>query len=88
MPQSSGKNPLELAAEWVGRITAVGIEMVLPGLGGKWLDDRWGTTPVLMVLGFGIGMAAGLWHLIVMTSSANKVKKNDSGDARKENQQE
>jgi Putative F0F1-ATPase subunit Ca2+/Mg2+ transporter len=66
---SNGSSPLSSAIEWVGRITAVGLEMVLPGLAGKWLDDRWGSAPLLTFVGFGLGMVAGIWHLLIMTSA-------------------
>ena len=44
-------------------------EMVLPGLGGQWLDDRLGSRPLLTFLGFAFGLTAGVWHLTVMTRS-------------------
>jgi F0F1-type ATP synthase assembly protein I len=66
---SNGGSPLSSAIEWVGRITAVGLEMVLPGLAGRWLDDRLGTSPLLTFVGFAFGMVAGIWHLLVMTSA-------------------
>jgi hypothetical protein len=69
---SDPKDPLALAAEWVGRIIAVGFEMVLPGLGGKWLDDRWGSGPVFTLIGFGLGMTFGIWHLLIMTSAKQR----------------
>ena len=55
--------------EWVSRIVTVGLEMVLPGLLGAWLDHRWGSSPWLMVAGFGFGIVGGIWHLIVLTAS-------------------
>lgn len=66
------KDPVALAAEWVGRIIAVGIEMVLPGLAGKWLDDRWGVGPLCTLIGFGLGMTVGIWHLLVMTTAKQR----------------
>jgi hypothetical protein len=56
--------------EWVSRITAVALEMVLPGLGGQWLDRRWGTS-FLGLLGFALGMTVGIWHLLQMTRALN-----------------
>ena len=50
---------------WVARMTTVILEMVLPGLGGQWLDSRWGTN-FLVVIGFGLGFAVGLFHLLQM----------------------
>lgn len=82
MASSGGpKDPLALAAEWVGRILAVGLEMVLPGLGGKWLDDRWGSGPLLTLVGFGLGMTIGIWHLLIMTSAKQRDRR-PPGDQR------
>jgi hypothetical protein len=52
--------------EWVSRITTVALMMVLPGIGGTWLDSHW-ETKFLGPLGFVVGMSAGIWHLIVIT---------------------
>jgi hypothetical protein len=46
---------------WVGRITAIGLTMVLPGIVGSWLDYRLGTAfcePAGFVLGFFAGLAS------------------------------
>ncbi len=58
-----------LALEWVSRILVVSAEMVLPGLLGKWLDDRWGVS-FLGLLGFALGMSLGVFHLLAMTRRA------------------
>jgi len=58
--------PLAVAMEWVSQITTVVAEMVLPGLAGQWLDDRWGTG-FLALVGFALGLTVGIWHLIAMT---------------------
>ena len=60
------------AMEWVGRIMALALEMVLPGIGGTWLDGRWGTGPVLTIAGFLLGTVGGLGHLLWMTAADNK----------------
>lgn len=54
------------AVNWVARITTVGLEMVLPGLGGLWLDSRFGTH-FLGALGFAVGVALGLWQMVKFT---------------------
>ena len=51
--------------EWVSRITTVALEMVLPGVAGQWLDRRWGTN-FLGLAGFALGLAVGVWHLLLM----------------------
>jgi len=62
---------MALAMEWVSKITTVGLEMVLPAIGGAYLDRRWGTQYWALV-GLGVGFSVGMWHLLQMT----KVKRN------------
>ena len=58
-----------LAMEWVSRITTISLEMVLPALGGYWLDTSWGTKPLFTLLGAALGPAVGFWHLIRLAGS-------------------
>ena len=57
-------------------------EMVLPGLAGLWLDERFGTRFLVMV-GFAVGLVVGIWHLIWMTSrdEAKDAKQTRQGDS-------
>jgi ATP synthase protein I len=56
------------AMAWVSRITSISIEMVLPGLIGYYLIDRWlGTKVVFLILGLIVGFAGGIWQLIKLT---------------------
>jgi hypothetical protein len=64
LPGSSSSLALGLA--WAYRIIAVSAEMVLPGLLGNWLDERLGAH-FLVFVGFGLGITAGIWHLLLMT---------------------
>lgn len=66
MPDSPSS--LSLGFAWAYRILAVAAEMVLPGLLGSWLDGRLGTQ-FLALLGFGLGITLGIWHLLLMTRS-------------------
>jgi F0F1-type ATP synthase assembly protein I len=50
----------------------VSLEMVLPGVAGYVVDRRVGIEPLLTVVGFGLGMVLGIWHLIRMTRSAEE----------------
>ena len=64
-------SPVGDAFAWAGRIMAVGLIMVLPGVGGSWLDNRLETSwwePAGFVLGF----IAGLTALIQLTRTARK----------------
>jgi hypothetical protein len=54
--------------EWAYRVFAVVVVMVGPGLAGNWLDRRWGTG-FLALVGFALGLTAGVAYLIAMTKS-------------------
>jgi cyanate permease len=71
VPNEQSRHPYAVAMAWVSRITTVALEMVLPGLVGIWLDRRWGTSPWITLLGFGLGMTLAIWHLIQMTRGSN-----------------
>lgn len=66
-------SPLDLSwmaepTNWVARFTTVVLEMVLPGLAGLWLDNQL-ETQVLTLLGLGLGVSLGMWHLIALTQN-------------------
>jgi len=58
------------------KLASVGIEFslsVLIGLlGGRWLDEKLGTAPWLMIVGLLLGVSAGLRSLIKTARLANK----------------
>lgn len=66
VPSGDRRPPLAVAMEWVSQITTVVAEMVLPGVAGQWLDQRWNTR-FLALSGFALGLTVGIWHLIAMT---------------------
>lgn len=65
---------MALATEWVARIFAISLLMILPGVAGQWLDARLGTG-FLSFVGFCLGFCAGLGGLLAM------VKKTSSSGA-------
>jgi ATP synthase protein I len=56
-----------IAMQWVSRITSIGIEMVLPGVIGYWIDQRLGTKIVFLILGLIVGFVGGIMQLIKLT---------------------
>jgi hypothetical protein len=60
------------AMEWVSRVLAICVVMVLPGLGGGWLDKRYGTS-FWTLSGFVFGFVSGFTALILL------VKRDDGG---------
>lgn len=60
------------AMVWVSRITSISMEMVIPGLIGYYLLDRWlGTKVVFLILGLILGLVGGIWQLIKLTKQNN-----------------
>ena len=60
------------AMVWVSRITSISMEMVVPGLIGYYLLDRWlGTKVVFLILGLILGLVGGMWQLIKLTKQNN-----------------
>jgi hypothetical protein len=75
---------MAIAAAWVSRLTAISLEMVVPGLIGYWLDQKLGSRIVLTLIGFGIGLSLGTWHLIRLAQTGEQGKpsggENNSSD--------
>jgi hypothetical protein len=55
----------------------VALEMVLPGLAGYWLDKQLGTVVLFTLVGFGLGTTAAVIHLIQMTRTDERRKRNN-----------
>lgn len=64
----------------LAELSAIGMTMVLAtviGLAGGYYADRWlGTKPWLMLLGLGLGVAAGFVSLVRSVRSAERKMKN------------
>ncbi len=61
-------HPMALAMEWVSRIMAIAMVMLLPGFLGQWLDRRFGTT-FLVPVGLVVGLTVGMAVLIYLTKN-------------------
>jgi ATP synthase protein I len=60
------------AMAWVSRITSISMEMVVPGLIGYYILDRWlGTKVLFLILGLILGLIGGIWQLIRLTKQNN-----------------
>lgn len=64
IPQRKDDNPWKAIA----LVSAIGIELaisVLLGVWiGRWMDGRFGTDPVFLLIGIFAGMAVGIWAVI------------------------
>ena len=75
MARRSKEEPRELrnrliwedTSAWIGRIFAIMIFMVGPGVGGVWLDRQLGTK-FLAAIGFVVGTVLGMTALLVLVN--------------------
>ena len=71
MEQRDDRSPFALAYEWSARITSISLELVVPVLIGYWLDQRWGTLPLLLIVGVILGFATATLSLLRLTKPPN-----------------
>lgn len=60
------------AMHWVSQVTTIALEMVLPALGGYWLDNRWGTAPGFTIAGAVLGFFVSMQHLLQLAKKMNE----------------
>ncbi len=75
---SDGRSALALAYAWAWRVIAISLEMVIPGLVGYWIDSRLGTKALFVLLGFLLGMAVGVLHLLQIARGSTNSSKDDA----------
>lgn len=63
-PKDDDRSLIARAWGWSTQVTAIALEMVVPGVVGLWIDRLLGTVMVFLVLGVIFGMTAGLMHLV------------------------
>lgn len=55
----NGRSPIAVGLQWATRITSVSMMVVIPTGIGWWCDQRWGTSPWLLLTGVAVGLATG-----------------------------
>ena len=80
MRSPDDRSPMARGMEMVARVMAAAMMMVLPGLGGQWLDRQLGTG-WLVLLGFTFGISVSIYYLIVITRP--EIRSGDDGSQRK-----
>lgn len=83
MPRQDSEPPMVAASRWVSEIINIALQMCLPVGGGFWLDNRWGTSPWLVVLGACLGLliaGAGFTQLIKRLAPHSTPPRSSSSD--------
>lgn len=80
-PPADKRPPVAAAMAWAAQITQLGLELAVPVLLGHWLDGKWGTAPVLVIVGALLGILTATLHFIQMVKRLNKPPENH-GDRR------
>ncbi len=66
----------------LGSVLQFGISIILFTLIGSWLDRKFGTSPVLLLVGMGLGAGAGFYSMYSkLTASERKRAKDRMADA-------
>lgn len=73
IPSEPSRSPLSVGVEWASRVMTIGLEFALPALGGVWLDRRLGTGPWMVLVGSGLGFAAGMVHLLRIGREGSRI---------------
>ncbi len=66
------RSPMAVAMEWSARVTTISLEIVIPAAIGYWLDRRWGTEPVFVVVGAILGLVAFTYNFVKLAQSLAK----------------
>ena len=78
---NDGISPLALGYFWSVRIISLSVEMGLIVLGFHWLDRKFGTTPILVILGTMLAIGIFMVQLVGMAKSSSEKKAEKSSDA-------
>lgn len=72
--QKNNRNPFQAMA-LMSQIVSQLVGCILIGIfAGRWLDYKWGTEPLFLIIGLLLGIAAGTYAMIV------SIRKYNSGD--------
>ena len=72
MPSRDSDSGLGIGLALAYRGMTLGLEFALPAMAGYAADRRWGTSPVLTLVGATLGFAVGMWHLLRSSSTGPK----------------
>jgi len=71
-PQGDSRRRVAEGYQLASECLSAALTMVLPTLGGLWLDNRWNCSPWLTIGGGALGMWSGLQQLMRLASSRGR----------------
>lgn len=70
----NNRNPFQAMALTSAIVSQLVGSILIGIFAGKWLDSKWDTEPIFLIIGLFIGLAAGTYSMIVT------IRKYNSGD--------
>jgi F0F1-type ATP synthase assembly protein I len=77
-PDRDKRPPIAVAMELASQVMSVALMMALPAGAGYWADQKFGSSPWLVVTGAVVGMAAGMTQLMRGMGGSKKKAENES----------
>ncbi|HZG71104.1 MAG TPA: AtpZ/AtpI family protein [Chondromyces sp.] len=68
------KNPFKAMALYSSILAQLTGSILIGIFGGRWLDGKWGTEPLFLIIGLLLGMATGIYSML------RTVRQYNSGD--------
>lgn len=65
------------ASQYAGAGIQLAVSIFLCLLGGNWLDQQWGTSPLFLILGVFLGGGAGFYNLYRILTGAERRKREE-----------
>ena len=63
--RQNNRNPFQAMALMSAIVSQLVGSILIGIFGGRWLDSRWGTEPIFLIIGLFIGLAAGIYSMLV-----------------------
>lgn len=63
--RQNNRNPFQAMALMSAIVSQLVGSILIGIFGGRWLDSQWGTEPIFLIIGLFIGLAAGIYSMLV-----------------------
>lgn len=73
-PAGPPLSPLSIGLQWASRVSAIGVEFVLPAVLGAWADRSLGSSPLLTIAGCFVGIGVGMYHILLIAREGSRAE--------------